>query len=78
MTQLKNGKSRESPSSDETEEEGDEGEIASSPASQGNNSNYNECTTSATEWLGITTNSKRYTIHIQIDVVYIFIYNVNI
>lgn len=45
-------------SSEETEEEGDDGELISSPASQGNVSNYNECTTSATEWLGITTNSK--------------------
>ncbi|XP_023302552.2 protein phtf [Lucilia cuprina] len=44
-------------SSEETEDEGDDGELISSPASQGNISNYNECTTSATEWLGITTNS---------------------
>ncbi|KNC33727.1 putative homeodomain transcription factor [Lucilia cuprina] len=44
-------------SSEETEDESDDGELISSPASQGNISNYNECTTSATEWLGITTNS---------------------
>ncbi|XP_061397395.1 protein phtf [Musca vetustissima] len=45
-------------SSDETEEDGDDGDLISSPASQGGNtSNCNECTTSATEWLGITTNS---------------------
>ncbi|XP_075147407.1 protein phtf-like [Haematobia irritans] len=43
-------------SSDETEEEGDDGELVSSPASQVT-SNCNDCTTSATEWLGITTNS---------------------
>lgn len=45
-------------SSEETDEEGDDNDLISSPASQGNVSNYNECTTSATEWLGITTNSK--------------------
>lgn len=55
-TQLKSTQSRDV-SSEETEEEGDDGELISSPASQGNTSNYNECTTSATEWLGITTNS---------------------
>lgn len=44
-------------SSEETDEDGDDGELISSPASQCNTSNCNECTTSATEWLGITTNS---------------------
>ncbi|XP_037806609.1 putative homeodomain transcription factor [Lucilia sericata] len=54
--QMNSAKSRDI-SSEETEDEGDDGELISSPASQGNVSNYNECTTSATEWLGITTNS---------------------
>ncbi|XP_037888650.1 putative homeodomain transcription factor [Glossina fuscipes] len=44
-------------SSEETEEEGDEGDLISSPATPANTT-YNECTTSATEWLGITTNSE--------------------
>lgn len=45
-------------SSDETDEEGGvDGETISSPASMANNSYNNECTTSATEWLGVTTNS---------------------
>lgn len=44
-------------SSGDTDEEGDDGETVSSPASLGNVSNYTECTTSATEWLGVTTNS---------------------
>uniref|UniRef100_A0A1I8P8U4 PHTF1/2 N-terminal domain-containing protein n=1 Tax=Stomoxys calcitrans TaxID=35570 RepID=A0A1I8P8U4_STOCA len=56
MTQRKSNKSRDV-SSDETEEEGDDGDLVSSPASQGT-SNCNDCTTSATEWLGITTNSE--------------------
>uniref|UniRef100_A0A1A9W9R9 PHTF1/2 N-terminal domain-containing protein n=1 Tax=Glossina brevipalpis TaxID=37001 RepID=A0A1A9W9R9_9MUSC len=43
-------------SSEETEEGGDEGDLISSPATPAN-TNYNECTTSATEWLGITTNN---------------------
>ncbi|XP_037947353.1 protein phtf [Teleopsis dalmanni] len=45
-------------SSCDTDEEGDDGETISSPNSLCNNSNYNECTTSATEWLGVTTNSE--------------------
>lgn len=45
-------------SSGDTDEEGDDGETVSSPASLGNVSNYTECTTSATEWLGVTTNSE--------------------
>ncbi|XP_011196587.2 protein phtf [Zeugodacus cucurbitae] len=45
-------------SSGDTDEEGDDGETISSPASLGNVSNYTECTTSATEWLGVTTNSE--------------------
>uniref|UniRef100_W8ARE5 Putative homeodomain transcription factor n=1 Tax=Ceratitis capitata TaxID=7213 RepID=W8ARE5_CERCA len=45
-------------SSGDTDEEGDDGETISSPASLGNASNYTECTTSATEWLGVTTNSE--------------------
>ncbi|XP_036331014.1 putative homeodomain transcription factor isoform X1 [Rhagoletis pomonella] len=45
-------------SSGDTDEEGDDGENVSSPASLGNASNYTECTTSATEWLGVTTNSE--------------------
>lgn len=45
-------------SSGDTDEEDDDGETISSPASLGNASNYTECTTSATEWLGVTTNSE--------------------
>lgn len=41
--------------SSDTDEEGDDGESLSSP---GNTSHYTEGTTSATEWIGITTNSE--------------------
>lgn len=41
--------------SSETDEEGDDGESLSSPTM---NPNYTEGTTSATEWIGITTNSE--------------------
>lgn len=56
-TQTKKLKARPSASSEESDEDVDDGETISSPASCLNNSNYNECTTSATEWLGVTTNS---------------------
>lgn len=45
--------------STDTDEEGDDGELAMSPGSSSNgNGQFTEGTTSATEWIGITTNSE--------------------
>ncbi|XP_067631571.1 protein phtf isoform X2 [Eurosta solidaginis] len=54
-------------SSGDTDEEGDDGETMSSPASLGNASNYTECTNSATEWLGVTTNSEECSYSSELD-----------
>lgn len=48
--------SQKTPNSSDTGEDDDEEEVISSPSMAA--SNYNECTTSATEWLGVTTNSE--------------------
>ncbi|XP_055919585.1 protein phtf [Eupeodes corollae] len=53
-------------SSDTDTEESDEEEIISSPASLAA-SNYTECTTSATEWLGVTTNSEECSYSSELD-----------
>ncbi|XP_055837141.1 protein phtf isoform X2 [Episyrphus balteatus] len=59
-------KSTKTSKSSDTDEEDDEEEIISSPASLAA-SNYTECTTSATEWLGVTTNSEECSYSSELD-----------
>lgn len=62
----KKNSQKKTTSSDTDDVDDDEEEIISSPASLAA-SNYNECTTSATEWLGVTTNSEECSYSSELD-----------
>ena len=63
-----NSKSSSLIDSTETDEEDEDGETVTSPGNCHNtNSNFTECTTSATEWIGVTTNSEDVSYSSELD-----------